>query len=278
MQARHQCSACVPASLWRQQVIAGTAKMRLALPARFQGGLWSAKPPPQLSAHAAAAAELSSGEDLETYQHHIGSFNGAPGGAWGGSEVQPAAASMVQVVALGEDGMPLDEKEQLRRSRISNANSGKTPWNKGRKHSPGAQSGKLLQEGLATATARSPAQMSSVKLACCRPTPAETIAKIRARTREAMQRPDVREAYKEGVAKHLRKHSDETKVGRDYEKPVAHELGWHAPGIRRQPLVQNPHNQAHNLSLGGPIAPHIPWVAKQFARRGWARILSLFHF
>lgn len=31
----------------------------------------------------------------------------------------------------------MDEKEKLRRNRISQANSGKTPWNKGRKHSPG---------------------------------------------------------------------------------------------------------------------------------------------
>lgn len=31
----------------------------------------------------------------------------------------------------------LDEREKLRRMRISKANSGNTPWNKGRKHSPG---------------------------------------------------------------------------------------------------------------------------------------------
>lgn len=32
---------------------------------------------------------------------------------------------------------PVDEREKLRRSRISKANKGNTPWNKGRKHSPG---------------------------------------------------------------------------------------------------------------------------------------------
>lgn len=31
----------------------------------------------------------------------------------------------------------LDDREKLRRSRISKANKGNVPWNKGRKHSPG---------------------------------------------------------------------------------------------------------------------------------------------
>lgn len=31
----------------------------------------------------------------------------------------------------------LDEREKMRRMRISKANTGNTPWNKGRKHSPG---------------------------------------------------------------------------------------------------------------------------------------------
>ena len=35
------------------------------------------------------------------------------------------------------DSKDLDEKERLRRMRISKANKGSTPWNKGRKHSPG---------------------------------------------------------------------------------------------------------------------------------------------
>ncbi|KAI3463185.1 hypothetical protein Pfo_019848 [Paulownia fortunei] len=35
-----------------------------------------------------------------------------------------------------EDSTEMDESERLRRMRISKANKGKTPWNKGRKHSP----------------------------------------------------------------------------------------------------------------------------------------------
>ncbi|XP_028796269.1 uncharacterized protein LOC114751766 isoform X2 [Neltuma alba] len=58
--------------------------------------------------------------------------------------------------SCNEEPEELDEKEKMRRMRISKANSGNTPWNKGRKHSP------------------------------------ETLQKIRERTRLAMQNPKVR--------------------------------------------------------------------------------------
>ena len=38
---------------------------------------------------------------------------------------------------LTEEQEDVDERERLRRMRISQANKGNTPWNKGRKHSPG---------------------------------------------------------------------------------------------------------------------------------------------
>jgi hypothetical protein len=36
-----------------------------------------------------------------------------------------------------EDDEAVDEREKMRRMRISQANKGNTPWNKGWKHSPG---------------------------------------------------------------------------------------------------------------------------------------------
>jgi hypothetical protein len=42
-----------------------------------------------------------------------------------------------QLESSREDSEELDERERLRRMRISKANKGNTPWNKGRKHSAG---------------------------------------------------------------------------------------------------------------------------------------------
>ncbi|KDP40621.1 hypothetical protein JCGZ_24620 [Jatropha curcas] len=65
-------------------------------------------------------------------------------------------ASIVQIKSSDADSIELDEKERLRRMRISKANRGSTPWNKGRKHSP------------------------------------ETIQRIRERTKLAMQNPKIK--------------------------------------------------------------------------------------
>ncbi|GLI58771.1 hypothetical protein VaNZ11_000524, partial [Volvox africanus] len=76
-------------------------------------------------------------------------------------------AAEVPVPSQNAKTEELDEKERLRRQRISLANSGKVAWNKGRKHSP------------------------------------ETIAKIRERTKQAMLRDEVVEKVKEGRARQL---------------------------------------------------------------------------
>ena len=46
-------------------------------------------------------------------------------------------AGSVGVEFLTEEQEDVDERERLRRMRISQVNKGNTPWNKGRKHSPG---------------------------------------------------------------------------------------------------------------------------------------------
>ncbi|CAD6261750.1 unnamed protein product [Miscanthus lutarioriparius] len=67
-----------------------------------------------------------------------------------------AGAVGTELLAMEEEAEDVDERERLRRTRISLANKGNTPWNKGRKHSP------------------------------------ETLQRIRERTRIAMQDPKVR--------------------------------------------------------------------------------------
>ncbi|KAJ0074746.1 hypothetical protein Patl1_33870 [Pistacia atlantica] len=67
-----------------------------------------------------------------------------------------SSPSTTQLQSSNGDSTELDERERLRRMRISKANKGNTPWNKGRKHS------------------------------------AETLQRIRERTRLAMQDPKVK--------------------------------------------------------------------------------------
>ncbi|XP_038899557.1 uncharacterized protein LOC120086822 [Benincasa hispida] len=100
------------------------------------------------------------------------------------------STSEFQLTSSSGDSEELDERERLRRERISKANKGNTPWNKGRKHS------------------------------------AETLRRIKERTRLAMQDPKVKmKLVKLGHAQ-----SEETrlKIG------VGVRMGWQR---RREKLV-----------------------------------------
>jgi hypothetical protein len=112
----------------------------------------------------------------------------------------PVDAAAVHI----DEQKQLDEAELLRRKRISNANAGKVPWNKGRKHS----AGKWADEKLGMC-AFSACGWSKCAGYCASPT--ETIAKIKERTKQAMLRPEVQAAYKSGVAIH-RAYLEATKV------------------------------------------------------------------
>ncbi|XP_052182729.1 uncharacterized protein LOC127795227 [Diospyros lotus] len=98
-----------------------------------------------------AVATLESCCSVQTHGEHEGRDNLQPA-------VDSSSNSVIQhqSSASNRDSEELDEREKLRRMRISKANKGNTPWNKGRKHS------------------------------------AETLQRIKERTRLAMQDPKVK--------------------------------------------------------------------------------------
>ncbi|XAR49823.1 hypothetical protein NMG60_11003976 [Bertholletia excelsa] len=96
-----------------------------------------------------AVATLEPKVALKSNGRHGVRENGLPG-------VDSRGTSEFGHQSSNEDSEKLDEREKLRRTRISKANKRKTPWNKGKKHSP------------------------------------ETLQRIRERTRLAMQDPKVK--------------------------------------------------------------------------------------
>lgn len=89
------------------------------------------------------------------------------------ADIAAAAAAVPSPEALGEDGLDPEQREAMRRRRISEANRGRQPWNKGVRHSE------------------------------------ETRAKIRERTVQAMQNPDLRKRLSQAALLH--RHTPETR-------------------------------------------------------------------
>lgn len=91
--------------------------------------------------------------------------------------VNKMVANTRRAAAAARAAGDLNEHERQRRLKISQANKGRTPWNKGRRHPP------------------------------------ETIARIKEATKQAMQRADVRERLQKANEKR-EPHSNEAKVQR----------------------------------------------------------------
>ncbi|XP_015901395.2 uncharacterized protein LOC107434437 isoform X1 [Ziziphus jujuba] len=73
-----------------------------------------------------------------------------------------ASLPKAQLKTFDENSTELDEREKLRRMRISKANKGNTPWNKGRKHSP--ETLQRIREGTRLAMQNPKVKMKLVNL------------------------------------------------------------------------------------------------------------------
>lgn len=137
-----------------------------------------------------------------------------------------------------EEAEALPEKELLRRQRISLANKGKTVWNVGKTHSPGAALGRGAHMQGCVGLCRVVRKQSlagplagwQAPLQPCWTRPpshhcgAETLERIRAGTLKAMQRPEVRAKIRAARAPRISQ-SEEVKVRTQFAcAPLQHPL------------------------------------------------------
>ncbi|KAM1430142.1 hypothetical protein ACFX2I_046241 [Malus domestica] len=109
---------------------------------------------PKGSLRIKAVATLESKSLVQNENAHAG-YNGSQLGR----ESSPLAG---QLEPSSDDSEELDDREKLRRLRISNAIKGSTPWNKGRKHSP--ETRQLIKERTRLAMQNPKVKMKLVKL------------------------------------------------------------------------------------------------------------------
>jgi len=124
------------------------------------------------------------------------------------------------------DAARLTEEERARRAKIGEANKGRTPWNKGRKHSPGVLCCCLSGVWGLGALRAAPVRLLDATPAAGTPAPtpqrhrrtppAETIEKIRARTKAAMETPQVQKKIEAWL---------ETRVGQSTPADIRDRIG-----------------------------------------------------
>lgn len=160
------------------------------------------------------------------------------------SDQQVAAVSAAQQQgAAGSSGdQQPDEQELRRRQKISAANKGRVPWNKGRKHPP------------------------------------EVIARIKAATQAAMQRPDVRERLAKANERR-EPHTDEAKEKirvklLERANMAREEINRQAEVILRERLLGSDDPQLRALAEVPRALDTISGLAWQYFKKDWTELSS----